>query len=156
ISGSEKMNQAVPVVGTPSVRFSGITKHYSGITALDSVSFEIAAGSCHAICGENGAGKSTLGRILAGIVAPDAGTIELSGVAHRFGSPRDALEAGVAMVHQEIAFCDNLTVGENLCLGRLPRRGLFVDDAALRARAIELLSAIGATIDPGRTMHSLS
>ncbi|HYV99569.1 MAG TPA: sugar ABC transporter ATP-binding protein, partial [Gemmatimonadaceae bacterium] len=138
------------------VRFAGITKRYAGITALDDVSFEIAAGSCHAICGENGAGKSTLGKILAGIVPPDGGTIELAGVAHAFGSPRDALAAGVAMVHQELAFCDNLTVGENLCLGKLPRHGFFVDDAATRARAASLLSAVGATIDPSRAMHSLS
>ena len=126
------------------------------MTALRDVSFDIAPGSCHAICGENGAGKSTLGKILAGLHAPDDGTMELDGVPVRFASPRDALGAGVAMVHQELAFCDNLTVGDNLCLRRIPRRLGFVDTAAMRARALELLAAVGATIDPARPMHSLS
>ena len=105
----------------PAVRFSGITKRFPGVTALHDVSFDVAPGSCHAVCGENGAGKSTLGKILAGLIEPDAGQIELRGRAVRFTSPRDALKAGVAMVHQELALCENMTVAENLCLGNLPR-----------------------------------
>ncbi|MEP6778764.1 MAG: sugar ABC transporter ATP-binding protein [Gemmatimonadaceae bacterium] len=140
----------------PVVRFLGITKRFVGITALSNVSFDIAPGSCHAICGENGAGKSTLGKLLSGIIQPDEGIIELNGSRVRFASPRDALSAGVAMVHQELAFCDNLSVGENLCLGVLPRRFGFVDEAELRRRAVELLSAVGANIDPDRNMRSLS
>ena len=77
-------------------------------------------GTCHALCGENGAGKSTLGKILAGIYAPDAGQILLDGRAGAVRRPTDALAAGVAMVHQELAFCENLSVAENLCLGSLP------------------------------------
>ena len=96
------------------------------------------------------------GRILAGLQEPDAGAILLDGQPVHFDSPRDALAAGVAMVHQELAFCENLTVGENLCLGRLPRRFGFVDRDEMRCRAIDLLSAIGATIDPARAMDSLS
>ena len=142
--------------GVPSVRFTGITKRFVGITALSNVSFDIVAGSCHAICGENGAGKSTLGKLLAGIVQPDEGTIELNGERVYFASPRDALSASVAMVHQELAFCDNLTVGENLCLGALPRRFGFVDETEMRRRAIALLAAVGAQIDPDRNMRSLS
>ncbi|MEP6765695.1 MAG: sugar ABC transporter ATP-binding protein [Gemmatimonadaceae bacterium] len=140
----------------PAIRFAGITKRFVGITALSNVSFDIAAGSCHAICGENGAGKSTLGKLLAGIIQPDDGTIELHGTRVRFASPRDALSAGMAMVHQELAFCDNLTVGENLCLGVLPRRFGFVDEVELHRRAVELLSAVGANMDPDRNMRSLS
>lgn len=140
----------------PAVRFSGITKHFLGITALSDVSFDIAPGTCHAVCGENGAGKSTLGKILAGIIEADAGIMELGGNRVRFASPRDALAAGVAMVHQEIVFCDNLSVGENLSLGKLPNSLYFLDEAALRTRATELLSAVGATIDPDRAMDSLS
>ncbi len=139
------------------IRFKNVSKRFAGIAALSNVSFEIDAGSCHAICGENGAGKSTLGKILAGITEPDDGAVELDGRAVRFRSPRDAIAAGVAMVHQELAFCDNLSVGENLCLGQLPRGALgFLDAAALRARAIELLSAVGASIEPSRRMDSLS
>lgn len=127
-----------------------------GTVALREVSFDVAAGSCHAICGENGAGKSTLGRILAGVHHADEGSIEIDGIPCAFPSPRHALDAGVAMVHQELAFCENLTVADNLSLGALPQRYGFVDTRALRARAVELLSAIGATIDPTRTMASLS
>ncbi len=124
--------------------------------ALRDVSFDVAPGSCHAICGENGAGKSTLGRMLAGLHQPDGGTMELDGTSVRFASPREALAAGVAMVHQELAFCDNLTVGDNLCLRSLPHRSGFVDAAALRTRSLERLAAVGAQIDPSRLMHSLS
>ena len=141
---------------TPAVRFTNITKRFVGITALSGVSFDIAPGSCHAICGENGAGKSTLGKLLAGIMPPDEGTIEIDGQRVRFTSPRDALSDGIAMVHQELAFCDNLTVGENLCLSALPRRFGFVDEAELRHRALSRLSAVGANIDPDRGMRSLS
>jgi ABC-type sugar transport system ATPase subunit len=143
-------------VTTPRVRFRGITKRFPGITALHDVAFDVVQGSCHAICGENGAGKSTLGKILAGLLAPDGGTMELDGTAVRFASPRDALLAGVAMVHQELAFCDNLTVGDNLCLRSIPKRNGFVDSAAMRARALALLGAVGARIDPDRRMHALS
>src|SRR5918993_5978553 len=110
----------------PAVRFERITRRFPGVQALSDVSLEIAAGSCHALCGENGAGKSTLGKILAGIHTPDSGKIFIDGAEVRFASPRDALAAGVGMVHQELAFCDNLSVAENLCLGTLPsRRGLL-------------------------------
>ncbi|MEO7999119.1 MAG: sugar ABC transporter ATP-binding protein [Gemmatimonadaceae bacterium] len=141
---------------TPAVRFTGITKRFVGITALSAVSFDVAPGACHAICGENGAGKSTLGKLLAGIMPPDEGTIEIGGQRVRFTSPRDALSNGIAMVHQELAFCDNLTVGENLCLSALPRRFGFVDEVELRRRALTLLAAVGANIDPNRGMRSLS
>src|SRR5437764_1630984 len=108
---------------TPAVRFEGISKRFPGARALDSITFEIAAGSCHALCGENGAGKSTLGKIIAGIHAPDGGRLLVHGREVHFEGPRDALAAGVGMVHQELAFCDNLSVAENLCLSDLPSRG---------------------------------
>ncbi|MHB1862130.1 MAG: sugar ABC transporter ATP-binding protein [Gemmatimonadaceae bacterium] len=140
----------------PAVRFSGITKRFPGVTALNDVSFDVAPGSCHAVCGENGAGKSTLGKILCGLFAPDAGSIVLHGRAVRFNSPRDALNAGVAMVHQELALCENMTVAENLCLGSLPARRLFVSRRRLDARARELLATVGADTDPSRRMDTLT
>src|SRR5688572_26212006 len=140
---------------TPAVRFSRITKRFPGVVALSDVSFDVGVGSCHAVCGENGAGKSTLGKMLAGIHAPDEGEIILGGAPVRFESPRDAIAAGVAMVHQELAFCENLTVADNLCLGRLPRRWGFVDRVELRRRAGALLAAVRASIDPDRPMASL-
>ena len=164
----------------PALRFSSITKRFPGVVALRDVSFDVQAGSCHAVCGENGAGKSTLGKILAGLQKPDGGQILLEGdvdvaaghgedglrgvtvteltlAVHRvFDSPRDALKAGVGMVHQELAFCENMTVGENLCLGQLPRRFGFVQRDVVRQRAKDLLATIGATIDPDRPMASLT
>jgi ABC-type sugar transport system ATPase subunit len=140
----------------PAVRFSGITKRYPGVVALNGVSFDVATASCHAVCGENGAGKSTLGKLLSGIVRPDSGVIEIDGRAVRFGSPAEALAAGVAMVHQELASCPNLSVAENLCLGALPSHGTFVDRAATRARAVELLADVGSEIDVTKPMASLS
>jgi ABC-type sugar transport system ATPase subunit len=138
------------------IRFAGISKRFPGVAALSDVSFDVAAGSCHAICGENGAGKSTLSSILAGIQTQDAGELFVNGQAVRFTSPREALAAGVAMVHQELAFCENLSVAENLFLGALPtRRGFFARDT-LNARATELLRSIGAEIDPARAVGTLS
>jgi len=140
----------------PALRFSNITKRFPGVVALRGVSFDVQAGSCHAVCGENGAGKSTLGKILAGLQKPDDGQILLDGVPVEFDSPRDALKAGVGMVHQELAFCENMTVGENLCLGQLPRKFGFVERDVVRERARELLATIGARIDPDRPMASLT
>jgi len=140
----------------PAVRFTGITKRFPGVVALNDVGFDVTAGSCHAICGENGAGKSTLSGILAGIQMQDAGDVIVAGRVVRSASPRDALAAGIAMVHQELAFCENLSVAENLFLGQLPtRRGFFARDV-LHAKAGELLRSVGAEIDPGRAVETLS
>jgi ABC-type sugar transport system ATPase subunit len=138
------------------VRFEGITKRFPGALALSDVSLEVAAGSCHALCGENGAGKSTLGKILAGIHGPDSGRLVLHGSEVWFRSPRDALQAGVGMVHQELAFCDNLSVAENLCLGALPARRGFVARDAMERRAAAMLSEIGTTLDVRRRLGELT
>ncbi|MFI5232506.1 MAG: sugar ABC transporter ATP-binding protein [Gemmatimonadales bacterium] len=138
------------------VRFLGVTKRFPGVVALRGVSFDVAKGTCHAVCGENGAGKSTLGKLLSGIDRPDEGTIEIDGRPVRFLSPAEALAAGVAMVHQELASCSNLSVAENLCLGKLPSRWKFVNRPAMHARAAELLADIGAEIDTSRAMSALN
>ena len=140
----------------PIISFRRVEKRFPGVRALEEVSFDIARGSCHALCGENGAGKSTLGKLLAGIDTPDGGEILLDGRPVRFDSPRDALAAGVGMVHQELAFCENMSVAENLCLGALPRRGPFVDRPAVERRGRQLLEAIEATIDVHRLVGELT
>jgi ABC-type sugar transport system ATPase subunit len=152
--GSSVADGAPPPV-VPIIRFVGVSKRFPGVRAVEAVSFDIAPGSCHALCGENGAGKSTLGKLLAGIHAPDAGQIVFDGRPVTFDGPRAALRAGIGMVHQELAFCENLSVAENLCLGRLPRRGQFVDRAELARRAAAMLEAIDADIDPGRAVGEL-
>ena len=140
----------------PAVAFDSITKRFPGAVALDDVSFEIAAGACHALCGENGAGKSTLGKMLAGIHVPDAGRLFINGQLVRLRNPTQALEAGVAMVHQELSFCENMSVAENLCLGDLPATAGFVSKAATTRRAEAMLGAIGASIDASAVVGSLS
>ncbi|MEI7837776.1 MAG: ATP-binding cassette domain-containing protein, partial [Planctomycetota bacterium] len=101
------------------LRFDRVVKRFPGVVALDGVSFSVAAGSVHALVGENGAGKSTLGRILAGVYRPDGGQVLLEGLPLHLSDPRDALRRGIGMVHQELSFCENLTVAENLCLADL-------------------------------------
>src|SRR5205809_8148907 len=124
--------------------FQDITKRFPGVLALDRVSFAIERGSCHALIGENGAGKSTLGKILAGVYTADEGEIQLDGRLIHPANPLVARQLGIAMVHQELAFCPNLTVAENLCLGDLPRRAGWVNRAQMRARARAMLSDIKA------------
>ncbi len=140
----------------PLISFRGVSKRFPGARALEDVSFDVASGSCHALCGENGAGKSTLGKLLAGIDVPDAGEILVAGRPVHFGEPRDALAAGIGMVHQELSFCENLSVAENLCLGDLPRRGLLLSRPALEQRARDMLAAIEATIDVRRLVGDLT
>src|SRR5436309_13954713 len=105
----------------PLLSFRSITKRFPGVLALDGVSFDIERGSCHALVGENGAGKSTLGKILAGVYVADEGQIQLDGKPFSAATPLAARKLGIAMVHQELAFCPNLTIAENLCLGDLLR-----------------------------------
>src|SRR4051812_39794338 len=109
------------------IRFFNIAKRFPGVVALHDVSFDVRAGACHALMGENGAGKSTLGKILAGLYHPDSGHMEIDGESVAFRSPRQALAAGVGIVHQELAFCPNLSVAETLCLATPPRRGPLLD-----------------------------
>ncbi|MEI8089982.1 MAG: sugar ABC transporter ATP-binding protein [Opitutaceae bacterium] len=138
------------------LEFRQVTKRFPGVLALDDVSFSVERGTCHALIGENGAGKSTLGKILAGVYTADSGQILIEGRAIAPPSPLAARELGVAMVHQELAFCPNLSVAENLCLGDLPRRAGFVDRTALIARARSMLAAVGADIDPETLIGTLS
>jgi ABC-type sugar transport system ATPase subunit len=139
------------------IQFDHITKRFTGVTALDDVSLSIARGETHALMGENGAGKSTLGKILAGIHQPDSGVIRIDGVPRPIRSPRDAMLAGIGMVHQELAFCPDLSVAENLSMGYYPRRmRLFLGRAEMRRRAVVQLGRIGVQLDVDRPMRSLS
>lgn len=140
----------------PLIVFREVSKRFPGVVALRNVSFEMAAGSCHALMGENGAGKSTLGKILAGLYRPDDGQIELDGRACHFTSPRAAQQAGIGLVHQELSYCPNLTVAENLCLSSLPRRGPWLDRAAMLERTRKFLDAVGAVCHPDDELGRLT
>ncbi len=146
------------MAGPPVIQFRGITKTFGGVTVLRDVTLDLTRGECHGLMGENGAGKSILGKVLAGIHAPDAGELLIDGAPHHFGSPRDAMAAGMAMVHQELAFCPELSVAVNLCMGRYPHRasGLLLDRSAMNRRAELLLTSIGMTLDVRRPMRELS
>ncbi|MDQ3622828.1 MAG: sugar ABC transporter ATP-binding protein [Verrucomicrobiota bacterium] len=139
------------------IGFRSITKTFGGVTALKEVTLGIGSGECHGLVGENGAGKSTLGKVLAGIHQPDGGEIFIAGERHVFRSPREAIDAGVAMVHQELAFCPDLSVAENLSMGRYPKRfGVLLDREAMGRRAERLLDAIGVRLDVWQEMRDLS
>jgi ABC-type sugar transport system ATPase subunit len=139
------------------IQFRAITKTFGGVTALNDVTLSIGRGECHGLMGENGAGKSTLGKVLAGIHKPDGGQMLVDGQALVFSSPGDAMAAGVAMVHQELAFCPDLSVAENLCMGRYPRKfGVILDREEMARRAEKLLGAIGVNLDVWQPMRELS
>jgi ribose transport system ATP-binding protein len=142
---------------TPLLAARGLHKHFSGVHALQEVSAEFSAGEVVAVMGENGAGKSTLMKCLAGVHEPEAGVIEWEGRPVRIDSTRRAESLGIAFIHQELNLCDNLSVEENIFLGREPRRGgIFVDRATMRRRAVELLARVGLTVSPGERVDRLS
>jgi general nucleoside transport system ATP-binding protein len=118
-----------PVSGAPAVRMQHIAKRFGDCQALRDASLEVMQGEIHALVGENGAGKSTMMRILAGIYAPDAGTIEVFGRDVTGWSAAQAIDASVGMVHQHFMLVPTLTIAENVILGREPTRGLAIDMA---------------------------
>ncbi|MFQ5523996.1 MAG: ABC transporter ATP-binding protein [Acidimicrobiia bacterium] len=140
----------------PAIHLTGITKHYPGVVANRNVELEVIRGEVHAVVGENGAGKSTLMKIIYGMVQPDEGTIEVDGQRVHFRSPRDAIEAGIGMVHQHFMLADNLTVLENVILGSEPRRGVEIDFSGAKERLVELGETYGLSIDPSRKVETLS
>ena len=128
----------------------GITKRFPGCLANDRVNFEAAAGEVHALLGENGAGKTTLSHVLTGLYRPDEGEIFLDGRQVAFTSPRDAIDAGVCMVHQNFRLVERFTVAENLILGdrRGAGRNFKIDPAAVEHQVRELGERYGLPVDP--------
>ena len=109
----------------------GIGKAFVGNRVLDGVDLDVVPGEVHAIVGENGAGKSTLIKILGGVYQPDDGQMLVDGQARRFRSPREALSAGVVVIHQELSLAPSLSAEENIFLGRFPRNAFGVIDRRL-------------------------
>jgi ABC-type sugar transport system ATPase subunit len=136
-------------------RCTDISKRFGATQAVAGVSLEIPAGQVLALMGENGAGKSTLMAMIAGEVAPDTGELAVDGHVLR-GTPADSRGAGVAIVHQELSLFPNLTVGENIGLGRTPRNRFgLTDHRAARAFAVGALERVGFAIDPDRPVSAL-
>jgi simple sugar transport system ATP-binding protein len=140
------------------VTLRGITKRFPGVVANDSVDFEAASGEVHALLGENGAGKSTLSNILTGLYRPDEGEIVLHGTPVSFNSPRDALDAGICMVHQHFRLVAPFTVAENVILGdhRGEGRKFVVHPRAVERRVAELGVRYRIAVDPRARIWQLS
>jgi ribose transport system ATP-binding protein len=133
-----------------------IEKSYPGVRALERVSFDCRAGEIHGLVGENGAGKSTLMRILAGVIQPDAGTIQVKGEPVLLTSPRHAHDFGIAMVYQDTRLVDDLDVAQNILLGREPGALLLINRRALEERARSILGRLGFPLDLRRPVRDLS
>ena len=130
---------------TPLLAMRGIRKSFSGVEFLHGVDLTLNSGEVLALMGENGAGKSTLMKILNGDYLRDGGEILVDGRAANFASPRDAENAGVQMIHQELAYAPDLSVAENVLMGHLPRRnGFIVDWPAAHTLTTQVLSRLRA------------
>ena len=132
----------------PVLRAEDLSKAYGPITVLSDVTLDIRAGEVHAIIGENGAGKSTLMKLLSGHAAPTGGVMSMAGKPVVFADAVQAEDAGVVLVHQEILLASDLTVAENLFLGRELSRGFAVDDRMMNRRTAEVLARVGSTARP--------
>ncbi len=138
-----------PVATVPVLEMRGITKAFPGIVANDHVDFELLKGEVHALLGENGAGKSTLMNILYGLYKPDSGEIRLRGKPVSFASAKEAIEAGIGMVHQHFMLIPVMTVAENIVLGTEPRReGIVLDERGAEERVRELSQQFGLVVEP--------
>jgi simple sugar transport system ATP-binding protein len=124
------------------VTLRGITKSFGAVRSLQGVDLTLAPGEVLGLVGDNGAGKSTLMKVLAGAIQHDAGQITIDGRDVRFASPADAQRERIGIVYQDLALCDTLDVASNLFLGREPRKGPFIDRAAMHAKAAETLSEL--------------
>ena len=134
-----------------------VHKSFDAVRALRGVSLELLPGEVHGLAGENGAGKSTVVRIIGGEHQPDAGELLLDGEPRRFTGPREAQQHGIAVIHQEPSQFPDLTVAENVFMGRQPlRAGRRIDRAAMRRRTAELFDSLGVPIDPDRVTRGLS
>jgi ABC-type sugar transport system ATPase subunit len=140
----------------PLIAVRQLTKRFPGVVALDDVSLEIERGQCTAICGENGAGKSTLMKVLAGVIPDFEGQYLLRGQAVRFASTREAEQAGVSIIHQELNLVEQLTAAANIFLGREKRNTLgMLDERAMRDAAGRLLAELECHVDPGQRVGQL-
>ncbi|MFI6988595.1 sugar ABC transporter ATP-binding protein [Nonomuraea wenchangensis] len=141
---------------TPVLSLLQVSKAFGAVRAVREVSLELRAGEAHALAGENGAGKSTLVKILSGVHRPDSGRILLDGQPVEFAGPADAQRAGVAVIYQEPTLFPDLSVMENIFMGRQPRARLGLDRRAMRAATAELFARLGVQLDPDRPARGLS
>lgn len=130
------------------LRVENVSKNFGGVPVLRDVSFDVGRGEVHALAGANGAGKSTLVNIISGVLPRDSGVVLWDGQRVDLKGPRDGRDLGISFVHQELAVVPQLSVGENIFLGRHPKRRGLVDWDQLHSRARKLLAALGHDLDP--------
>ena len=135
---------------------SGVQKRFGGAVALQGTNLSIRAGEIHALLGENGAGKSTMLKVLAGVHVNDGGTIKLGGKDFRTGSPQDSIEQGIAVIYQEPSLFLDLTLAENVFIGRQPKKGRIIDWKFAQNEAKRLFKELGVDLDPKRQARGLS
>lgn len=140
------------------IQMEGITKEFPGVLALNNCRFELLHGEVHALMGENGAGKSTMMKILTGVYQKDEGTIRYKGQPVELTNPKAAQDAGISMIHQELNLAPDLTVAQNIFIGREPRRKLrlFLDEHALNRQVKELFDRMGLDMDPSIKVSELT
>ena len=143
-------------MGEVILTMKGIDKSFPGVHALDHVDLEVRKGEVHALMGENGAGKSTLMKVLTGIYKKDSGTITYEGKEVEFHNTREAQDAGVVIVHQELNMLGHLTVAQNILIGREFKRGISIDDKKMNEEARKLFDRMHIDIDPTETMSRLT
>lgn len=141
---------------SPNLIMTGIGKSFTGVRALNNVDFKLRRGEIHALMGENGAGKSTLVKVLTGVYSMDEGSVRLDGNSIVIRSPQDAQKHGISTVYQEVNLCPNLTVTENLFLGREPRKMGLIDWRQMNRKAAELLQELNISADPTAQLDSCS
>jgi len=141
--------------GAPRLSIRGISKSFSGNQVLGGIDLDIYQGELVALLGENGAGKSTLSSIIAGLIQPDAGTMHWEGRPYAPGRPGDAIDTGVVLIHQEMRLLPDLTIAENVFVGRLPTRGVVIDRETMNRRAAEQLHRLGLDIAPTTLVRTL-
>jgi simple sugar transport system ATP-binding protein len=138
----------------PVLEMTGIVKEFPGVRALSGVDFRLFPGEIHALMGENGAGKSTLIKVLTGVYSLDGGTVTLDGQSVRIDSPLQAQQAGISTVYQEVNLCPNLSVAENIFIGREPTRFGRIQWKRMRKEAAELVDRLGLDIDVSAPLSS--
>ena len=148
------MTEAANKVPTPVLDVTGIHKQFPGVRALCDAGLRLFPGEVHTLMGQNGAGKSTLIKVLTGVYQPDSGSIHLDGRAIRPRSTQEAQALGISTVYQEVNLCPNLSVAENIFIGRYPRRFGMVDWRSMRRQAAELLKRLQIEVDVGKPLAS--
>ena len=137
------------------VSMENICKSFPGVKALDHVHFELRSGEVMALLGENGAGKSTLMKVLSGVYTRDGGTVRIFGKEYGDMNPKQAQEAGVAIIHQELNMCRHLSVSENMFLGREKVKGMILSNKEMEAEARTILNELKIDLDPHQVVGDL-